>query len=61
MRINENDLNDAALQLWVEIFKAQCSLPRVAGEAASVHVHDAERVADVAERTFRERCAKEAK
>lgn len=60
MRLTGEEIDTAALQLWVEVFKAQCSLPR-GGENASHHVFCAESVADVAEKTFRERCAKEGK
>jgi hypothetical protein len=60
VRLTGEEIDTAAMQLWREVFAAQCSLPRGDNEP-SRHVFYAECVADGAEETFRERCAKENK
>lgn len=60
MRLTGEEIDAAALQLWADVFKAQCALPRN-GEAMTEHVNYAENVANLAERAFRAHCAKEGK
>jgi hypothetical protein len=57
MKIEQDDIEAAALELWAEVFKAQCSLP-TEGNSAPRHVLQARAVADCAEEYFRERIAK---
>lgn len=58
MKIESDDIEAAALELWTEVFRAQCSLPR-GGEPAFSHVNAAESTANYAEKAFRDRLAKE--
>lgn len=57
MKIEQDDIEAAALELWTEVFKAQCSNPT--GDSSPLgHALAARAVADCAEEYFRERIAK---
>lgn len=57
MKIEQDDIEAGALELWVEVFRAQCSLPNE-DKSADGHVIRASAVADCAEEYYRARIAK---